>query len=134
MKRRFVRSIDSLTDVFTFLDERLAAQNAGPAAAYAVNLAVEELFTNMVKYSSGRRNEVTIGVEKNGDRLVVTLVDEDVEPFDMTGRAEVDTSGPLEERKVGGLGIHLVRQMVDEFHYRYENGNGIITITKKLEQ
>lgn len=134
MKRRFVRSIGSLADVFAFLDERLSAQNAGPSATYAVNLAVEELFTNMVKYGSGGTNEVSIGIEKNGERIVVTLVDEDVEPYDMTGRAEVDTSKPLEERKVGGLGIHLVKQMVDEFHYRYENGSSIITITKKLEQ
>jgi len=133
MKRRFTKTSGSIADVFAFVDESLAAQNAGPSTAYAVNLAVEELFTNMVKYSPGGKNEVTIGIEKNGDRLVVTLVDEDVEPFDMTSRAEVDTSKRLEERKIGGLGIHLVKQMVDEFHYRYENRSSIITITKKLE-
>jgi serine/threonine-protein kinase RsbW len=134
MKRRFTKASASMTDVFAFVDESLAAQNAGPSAAYAVQLAIEELFTNMVKYSPGGRNEVTIGIEKDGDRLVVTLVDEDVEPFDMTNNADVDTSKPLQERRVGGLGVHLVKKMVDEFHYRYENRSSIITITKKLEQ
>jgi anti-sigma regulatory factor (Ser/Thr protein kinase) len=134
MKQRFTKTSGSIPDVFAFVDESLSVQKASPSAVYAVNLAVEELFTNMVKYSPGGRNEVTIEIEKDGDRLVVTLVDEDVEPYDMTGRPEVDTSKPLEERKVGGLGIHLVKQMVDEFHYRYENGNSIITITRKLEQ
>ena len=134
MKQRFTKTSGSISDVFAFVDESLSVQNASPSAAYAVNLAVEELFTNMVKYSPGGRNEVTIDIEKDGDRLVVTLVDEDVEPFDMTSRGEADTSKPLEERKVGGLGIHLVKQMVDEFHYRYENRSSIITITKRLEQ
>ncbi len=99
-----------------------------------MNLAVEELFTNMVKHSPGGKNEVTIDFERNGDRLVVTLVDEDVEPFDVTSRPEVDTTQPLEERKVGGLGIHLVKHMVDELHYRSEDRRSIITIMKRMEQ
>jgi serine/threonine-protein kinase RsbW len=134
MKRRFEKSTRSLAELFSFLEEGLAAENAGPRVGYAVNLAVEELFTNMVRHSPGGRNEVTIDFEREGDRILVTMVDEGVDEFDVTRKPDADTSLPLEKRQVGGLGIYLVKHMVDEVRYRHENRSNIITIMKRLEQ
>ncbi len=132
MERRFPKASESLNDVFVFLDGVLAAEAASASAAYAVSFAVEELFTNMVKYSRGSRNDVAIDVERNGDRLVIRMVEDDVEPFDTTHWADPETTRSLSERKVGGLGIHLLRQLVDELHYDYEGRRGTTTIMKRL--
>jgi anti-sigma regulatory factor (Ser/Thr protein kinase) len=119
--------------VFASLDEYLTAAGAGEEAAYAVQLAVEELFTNMVKYNPESSQDITIVIGGEGKRMTITLIDTDVEPFDMTAQKEVDTAAALNERKVGGLGIHIVRNLVDDLQYEYADRCSKVTIIKQLE-
>ena len=53
-------------------------------------------------------------------------------PFDPTARAEVDTTAGVEERPIGGLGIHLIRRIMDSVKYKRKNGMNILKITKNL--
>jgi len=122
----------SLDDVFDFLGLYMAAHNIEASVAYSVNLAVEEFFTNMVKYSPENHNDIIISLSMESHGLTVSLVDSDVEPFDVTQTGDVDTAKLLHERKVGGLGIHLVKQMVDSVSYEYVNRHSKITFTKNL--
>ena len=63
--------------------------------------------------------------------LIFTVTDGGI-PFDPTSQAEADITSSVENRKIGGLGIHLVRQLMDEIHYSREEGKNILTLIKKL--
>lgn len=133
MERKFSKTISSLDDVFLFLEEFFSTANIDPGSAYAISLAVEEFFTNMVKYNPESNRDITVRARRNGDAALVALVDEDVEPYDVSGAGTVDTTLPLEERKVGGLGIFLSKELMDDVSYEYAGRTSTITLTKKLE-
>jgi anti-sigma regulatory factor (Ser/Thr protein kinase) len=134
MERTFRKSIASLPEVFSFLESYMSAQTDDPAAKYAINLAAEEFFTNMVKYNPESGNDISIRISKEERALKVILVDRDVEPFDVTRAGQVDVTARLESRKVGGLGIYLSRELLDAIEYEYSNRNSIITLTKTVEK
>ena len=137
MEKAFAKQMTSLDGVFEFLDQYMTRQGIDAATAYSVNLAVEEFFTNMVKYSGGRRDDVLISIASDGRLLTVRLVDRDTDPFDITGARTGhvdDLTRPLHERRVGGLGIHLAKEMVDSLSYEHANRQSTITFTMNLEK
>jgi serine/threonine-protein kinase RsbW len=134
MDREFKKEISSLDAVFTFLGEAMDGAPVSAEGVYAINLAVEEFFTNMVKYGRGSQQDIGVSVEQAGGQLRVRLTDRGVEPFDPTATGEVDTGIPLEQRKPGGLGIHLAKRMLDDIRYSYADGASTITIIKNLER
>lgn len=87
----------------------------------------------MVKYSKESASDISIDIAKKNSTLVVTMIDFDVDPFDLTKAKEVDVKAHLEDRKVGGLGIHLTKQMVDKIDYEYKNRQSKITFMLNLE-
>jgi serine/threonine-protein kinase RsbW len=133
MERKFKKDIASLDEIFDFVKQCASSQQIDHASEYSVALVVEEFFTNMVKYSSESRNDVAIGITKESGKLTVTLVDTDVEPFDVTDRPAVNTHASLEERKPGGLGIHISKELMDSITYEYESRCSKITCVKTLE-
>jgi anti-sigma regulatory factor (Ser/Thr protein kinase) len=134
MQKHFTRAIAALGDIFEFIDGYGAANGIAPAPLYAVKFVVEELFTNMVKYSaSDAGHDVLIGIEAGAGLLTVRLTDTGVDAFDVTAAGDADVSLGLEERKIGGLGLHLVKKMVDSLEYEYRDRQSIITFTKHLE-
>jgi serine/threonine-protein kinase RsbW len=132
MERSFARTLDALEEVFDFISEFAARNGLQDALAFGLNLAIEELFVNMVKYNPGNRNDILIGISRSDDRLEISLTDFDVEPFDITKADEYDTSRPLAERPVGHLGIHLVKRIVDEISYEYGDRRSRIILIKNL--
>lgn len=132
MERDFKKDIASLDEVFAFLDAEFARYDPDPAATYALALAVEEFFTNFVKYNPESDRDVTVGVRLEGDALTVRLVAHDVNAFDVTATGPVDVSLSLEERTPGGLGIHLSRHMLDDVRYDYTDRRSTITLVKRL--
>lgn len=133
MKREFKREFSSLDGIFTFLSEAMDGIPVSEEGMYAINLAVEEFFTNMVKYGKGSQDDVLVSVDQEGNQAVVRLVQRGVERFDPTATGEIDMSIPLEERKIGGLGIHLAKHMLDDIRYSYFDGASTITIIKNVE-
>jgi len=133
MEKSFKRATDSLEGVFAFLQDFAAAEGLDESVTYIMNLVVEELFTNMVKYSPQGAPEIPIRLTVNDGQLVMRLVDHDVEEFDITKTKRVNTDLPLEQRKPGGLGLHLIKHMVDEIDYQYKDKSSLITIKKQLE-
>jgi anti-sigma regulatory factor (Ser/Thr protein kinase) len=97
-----------------------------------LHLAVEELFTNMVKYNSGRSGEIDIEVRTDEDRVGVVLIDRDTDPFDPSDVGPVDVDRPIEHRRRGGLGLHLVRSMVDTLDYQYRDREMRVSVSASL--
>jgi len=129
--RRFGRTLGALDGIFAFVAEFLAARGLPPSAALELDLVIEELFTNMVKYSPEGGREIEIQLERSGPVITAVLRDFDVEPFDVTRAPEVDITRPLEERRSGGLGLHLVRQIAESLRYDYRDRTSTITVTMR---
>jgi len=132
VRRYFRRSFDSLEGIFQFIEDFLAGRSIDPALREPVCFIVEELFTNMVKYNPEATRDIALSLGQGNSSLTVRLTDFDVAPFDVTRAPPVDISKPLEERAIGGLGLHLVQQMADTIRYEYADGRSTITFTKTL--
>ena len=131
-RREFARSLASLEGIFAFIRDLLDEHGVGADDRYAVCLAVEELFTNMVKYNSEGNGPIGLEVTCAGGRVTCRLSDPDSDRFDVTAAPDADTSLPAERRVPGGLGIHLVRRLVDSIDYDYSGRCSRITFRRTL--
>ena len=118
-RRDFARSFAALEDVYAFVEPSLAEYHVGAAATFAIVMTIEELFTNMVKYNPTGRGPISLEVHCAADAVTCQLSDPDSECFDMTRLPDVDIQQPVEQRHPGGLGIHLIRRLVDSIEYDY---------------
>jgi anti-sigma regulatory factor (Ser/Thr protein kinase) len=134
MEKKFRRDIDALSDIVEFTERFLADQKVGESVGWSINLAIEELFTNMVRHNTGKGTQIELGMRVDDGRLTVQLVDDDVDPFDPSAVPKVEVDEAIEDRRVGGLGLHLVKSIVDKITYEYENRQMRVTIVKNLEQ
>lgn len=133
MHRHFARDYDSLTALYQFAEEILAASDIGEAIRFPVHLALEELFTNMVKYNPDTDSDIGVDMAVEAGAVTVTLTEDDVDEFDVTRAADVDTGAPLSERTPGGLGLHLLKNIVDELEYDYQGRRSSVVFTKRSE-
>ena len=117
--RSFRRTFDSLAEIFAFTAGFFAANGIGPELLPTVDLTLEELFTNMVKYSPAGDAHVRIEMAATEGGVEVTVTDYDVERFDVTTAPDADINLSIEERRPGGLGLHLIRRLVDSMQYEY---------------
>lgn len=104
------------------------------ATAMQLNLAIEEAVVNVMNYAypAGTRGDVCLAASAEGDTLTFVLSDSGT-PFDPTAQEDADTSLSVEERPIGGLGIFLVKQLMDTVSYQYTEGKNVLTLTKQLK-
>ncbi len=129
-KRSLPAVLDSLAELRRFVREAAAEAGVDEAKSYQLQLAVDEIATNIINYGfakTGASSVVTISSEVRDGRLIVTL--EDTSPaFDprstVLPEAE-DLELPLEEREIGGLGIFFAVSGVDHFDYRREGNRNL---------
>ncbi len=133
MQASFKREVDSLEDIFRFVRRFFRSEGVDREHLPSVDLVVEEIFTNMVKYNHGTLHEIDISLARHDNKLTISLVDHDVEPFDITKAPDAKTDQPVEKRRIGGLGIHLVRKLMDEIDYDYVDRRSTITLVKRIE-
>ena len=129
MRRDFKRHLNSLAPLYEFSETIMAEQNLPDGVRFPVHLAMEELFVNMVHYNPTITTDIEVTVSVD-DKVTVSLVDNGGTEFDVTVKRDVDTDSPLEERKPGGLGVHLVQNLVDTLEYEYQDGRGEVIFTK----
>ena len=100
-------------------------------ATGALNLALEEVVTNVISYAyadeAEHRIEVTMTCDESG--VSVRIVD-DGRPFDPLAMPPPDINAPIEERGIGGLGIHLVRELMTDTHYAREGNQNVLVLRK----
>ena len=132
MERRFQRDLSSLPELSRFVQEFLSRQGLAPSNAYDLDLILEELFTNVLKYSSGT-DEVAVRLTRDDSIVTIALSEYGAaRAYDITRSPEPDLSRPMAERPVGGLGIHMVRQLAETIRYEYKDRVSTTTITKKV--
>ena len=102
--------------------------------AMKMNLAIEEAVVNVMNYAypAGVKGTVNIDAKASAE-WVKFIISDSGAPFDPTAKAEVDTTLSAEERGIGGLGIHLIRQIMDSINYEREDGRNVLTLIKKLK-
>ena len=125
--------VEKVPELAAFIDEVCEAVGFDMSTTMSLNLAIEEAVVNVMNYaySKGTVGNINIAAEANDERLKFTITDSGT-PFDPTAKAEVDTTLSAEERPIGGLGIHLVRQIMDSINYERVDGKNILTLRKKL--
>jgi serine/threonine-protein kinase RsbW/sigma-B regulation protein RsbU (phosphoserine phosphatase) len=103
------------------------------SVAYRINLALEEILTNTIKYgyAEGGTHEIVVKLQQIQDGMTVEI-DDDARPFAVTDATAPDLSAPVEQRPIGGLGLHLVRALMDEVHYRRDDGHNHVTLIKRI--
>jgi len=132
MERRFPRAFGALEGIFSFVDEFFDREGIDANHRFAVGFAIEEIFTNIVKYGAPGEREIAVGLARVGDEVRIEIVDFDADDFDPTAIRDVDVDAPLDERRVGGLGLHLTRRIVDAMTYEYADRRSTVRMTKQL--
>lgn len=99
----------------------------------SLNVAIDELLANALSHGQTGRDpcSVTVEVELDQERVKVIVTD-DGTPFDPFERDPPDTTLPVEERPIGGLGIHLVGQLMDQVSYQRRDGHNVVVLVKQL--
>jgi sigma-B regulation protein RsbU (phosphoserine phosphatase) len=116
-----------------FIDGICEAAEVDMMLTMQLNLAIEEAVVNVMNYAYPAGTEGTVCIDAQVSNGVLQFVISDSgAPFDPTARAEVDTTLSAEERGIGGLGIHIVRQIMDSIDYKRVDGRNVLTLGKKL--
>lgn len=127
-----IQQVPQLAD---FVDMVCEEVGMDMAVAIQMNLAMEEAVVNVMSYAypADTVGDVTIEAVTIADQLQFTITDCGT-PFDPTVKEDVDTTLSAEERPIGGLGIHLVRQLMDSITYERIDGKNVLTLRKKFDK
>jgi anti-sigma regulatory factor (Ser/Thr protein kinase) len=125
--------IAELERVMSFVSDLCARHSIPPEIEYDLNLALDEMVTNVAKHAfpEGGEHEFTLLVTLSDDEFVARLEDDGV-AFNPLDHPLPDLDAPLEERKEGGLGIYLVRQIMTSVEYERIGQINLLTLRKKL--
>jgi serine/threonine-protein kinase RsbW len=132
IEKSFAKDFLSLKAIFEFVGKFSASNKLKNSQVFSIKFAIEEVFTNMVKYNPGN-NHVAISLEREGKKLKVGFVDVEEKPFDITKKEDVNPSLPIEKRRPGGLGIFLIKKLMDDVEYAHDGIYSRITLTKLVE-
>ncbi len=123
---------EKLPDVIDFVKQHLENADADFATTTKMEVAVEEIFVNIASYAyinSSGQAKIHVDTTEQPQSISVTFIDEGV-PFDPVAKEEPDVTLSAEERRIGGLGILMVKKSMDEVNYEYKDGQNIFTIKK----
>jgi len=102
--------------------------------AMKVNLVFDELLNNIITYAfpEGGEHKIKVRAEKSPDRLLIVIEDDGL-PFNPFAQSEADTSLSVDDRDIGGLGIHLVKNVMDDVTYDRHLDSNVVTLVKRFE-
>ena len=127
-KIRVKPEAESLEAATAFFREALQDQNAPERVVSQVCVAVDEIFSNIVRYSGA--TAVTLGREA-GEGFLRLRFSDNGRPYDPTQAPDPDVTLPPEEREIGGMGIFMVKKMMDQISYLYADGFNVLTLEKR---
>ena len=124
-----IKDIDRIT---SFVEEQMMPYEPSMKAMMQINVAIDEIVSNIINHGyMGRKGKLTISLKVKDDVNAIALrfIDEGV-PYNPLNANKPDITLSAEERSIGGLGIYMVKETMDEIKYRYEKGKNILTIYK----
>ena len=127
-------SIDNVSVVTEFVDAQLEALDCPMKAQMQIDIAIDELFSNIAFYAYGDgEGEATVRFEElESPRAVrITFIDSGV-PYNPLAAEDPDVTLSAEERKIGGLGVYMVKKSMDAMEYAYKDGRNMLSIQKNL--
>lgn len=127
-------TLESIERVTEFVDEQLESLGCPMKAQMQINIAIDELFSNIAYYAYNPDvGSATVRVEVIEDPLsvIITFIDNGV-PYNPLETCAPDITLPAAEREIGGLGIYIVKKSMDEITYEYKDGQNILRIRKKF--
>ncbi|MBO6108137.1 MAG: ATP-binding protein [Eubacterium sp.] len=129
---------ENLKEVFDFVTTELSSRTDDKKLIRQIKLCVEEIFLNISSYAyhpEVGRAKIMVKIEGNPTpvRIWLSFIDHG-HPFDPLAEETPDTEAPIDKRKIGGLGIFLVRNTVDGIKYEYINGENVLTIFKEMNR
>ena len=132
---RIDADLDELRRVAAAAEEMGLQEDWSPVLVHQVDLAIEELGNNVVRHGlDGGPGEIEITLTSESDAITIEISDNG-RPFNpLKDAPKPDVEAALEDRPIGGLGIHLVLTMMDETHYRRENERNHLTLVKRRTQ
>ena len=128
--------VDNLGTVTDFVDDFLDSCDCPMKVQMQIDIAIDEIFSNICHYAYGDSvGEATIRVEFEDasacKAIALTFIDEGV-PYNPLEKEDPDTTLSAEDRKIGGLGIYMVKKNMDEMEYEYSDGKNILSMKKYL--
>ena len=129
---RITNDLAELTTLQAQLQGLQSLWHLSPKTLAEINLVLEEIVVNIIAHGDlSKKTPITITLAREGQELTITVVDEGPS-FDPTICASPDITQPLQHRKSGGLGLHLVRTFCRDCSYTRENDNNILTLKRTL--
>ena len=125
---------EQLPALLEFIERTCASAHLPADVAFAVRLAAEEACTNVIRhgYRGVTPGPVAVGIAHDASRVVVTIEDRGI-PFDPADAPPPPVDAPAEDRPLGGLGWHLIRQVMDEVHHAHDVRTGNrLTLVKHI--
>lgn len=126
--------VKNLEAVTAFVDEGLEQFDCSPRIQMQLDIAVDELFSNIAYYAyQPGTGTVTVRLEitEEPDSVMLTFIDGGI-PYNPLSHADPDTTLSAQERQIGGLGIYMVKKSMDEVSYQYTEGKNVLSIRKYL--
>lgn len=133
-ERTFIANIENIPQMVAFVAEAAAAAGVHAKRVMQLELATEEAVTNICSYAyEVPPGQVDIACAKDAGVFRVDFVDNGV-PFNPLDMEAPDLQAELENRQMGGLGIFLIRRLLDEVHYNRRAGRNVLTLAVKLDK
>ncbi len=125
-------TLDNLDNVLAFIEEALDEIGVPMKIMTQMNIVAEEIYVNIAHYAYNPHiGEALIKIDEDGENIYVTFEDGGV-PYNPLEKEDPDITKSAEERDIGGLGIFMVKNMMDDIAYNYENNKNILTIKKTI--
>lgn len=133
MKIEITNKLSNITAVLDQIEEYLASNEVSLGDIFKFNLSIDEFIANIINYaySDELEHKITIEVNVINNEITAVLTDDGVE-FDPLKAEEPDTNLSIEDRQIGGLGIHLARNFMDEIKYQRISNTNRLYLSKKI--
>lgn len=126
--------VENLNEVLEFVNNRLNGAGCPEMVRVQIDIAVEEIFVNIASYAYERDSgcaTIKVEISYSPYKVAISFTDDGM-PYNPLSRTDPDIDKPIEERPIGGLGIYMVKNTMDDVKYEYKDGHNIFTIAKGL--